>query len=482
MRYHCLMLKGIVLLTLSSLVSCSQDPAKGSAHPNIILILTDQQNASMMSCAGNPWIHTPAMDALAANGIRFESAYAVNPVCSPSRFSLLTGWYPSKIGMYENEHVDMAGDSVIALYANAMGNVFNRSGYQAYYGGKVHMPVTGNDVKTLGFEQLTLDEREGLANACAGFLKNRKNTDPPFLLVASFINPHDICFDAIRSATPEDALAKAAPPELDEAMKMPDGVSEEEFFEKYCPPLPDNFLPMKGEPGGVDYLLNIRNFRRIVRDTWTEKDWRMHRWAYGRLTERVDDQIGMVMKALEESGLAENTIVIFTSDHGDQDASHKLEHKTVFYEEADHIPFIISDPRKKQKGTTDKNHLINNGLSLLPTLCDMAGITPPAGLPGQSLLPLLSGEIEISWPKTIYLENETGFMVRTLRYKYEQDQFGENREMLVDLEKDPGETVNLIHDAAYKTVLDSLRDDLYRHLKNNSIRFVMPIAKSEVKR
>jgi arylsulfatase A-like enzyme len=474
MQKNYLLIKGVILLLFSGLASCTKIVEKAPDHPNIIVIMTDQQSASMMSCAGNTYIHTPVMDSIADNGIRFARAYAVNPVCSPSRFSLLTGWYPSKIGMYENEHVGLEKEKVIDLYANAMGNIFRRAGYQTYYGGKVHMPVTGPDVHVLGYELLTANERDSLATACADFLKNRKSTDKPFLLVASFINPHDICFDAIRSATPEDALARATPPELDEALKLPEGVSEAEFFLTYCPPLPDNFQPMIGEPGGIDYLLNIRKFRRIVRDEWTEKDWRMHRWAYLKLTERVDAQIGIVMEALRKSGLSDKTIIVFTSDHGDQDASHKLEHKTVFYEESAHIPFIVSYPWMKQKGVVDRDHLISNGLCLLPTLCDMAGIEPPDGLPGKSVVPLIDRQQGAVWPSVIFLENETGFMVHTGRYKFEMDEMGNNREMFVDLAKDPGEMTNLIHRPEYKPVIDSLRAGLIRHLTGAGIQFTQP--------
>ena len=113
--------------------------------------------------------------------------------------------------------------------------------------------------------------------------------------------------DAIVSATPDAPLAKTKPAEIDEALKMPAGVSREEFFAKYCPPLPANHMPMIGETSGVDSLIRLRTFRGIVRDKWTDEDWRLHRWAYARLTERVDAQIGIVMEALKKSGLDKNT-------------------------------------------------------------------------------------------------------------------------------------------------------------------------------
>lgn len=439
-------------------------------HPNILVIMTDQQSASMMSCTGNNWLKTPAMDNIALNGIRFANAYATNPVCVPSRFSLQTGRYPSEIGMRENERIGIEQEKVKDFYANALGNVFRKGGYQTYYGGKVHMPVIDSDVSILGYDLLTLDERDSLAAICADFLLNRKKEEKPFLLFASFINPHDICYDAIRWATPGDNLAKATPHELDEALKLPEGISEEEFFDKYCPPLPDNHQPMEGELSSVDSLLKLRIFRQIVREKWTEKDWRMHRWAYMRLTERVDAQIGIVMEALSKSGLSENTVVVFTSDHGDLDASHKLEHKTILYEEAANIPFIISYPWMKKKGVVDNEHLISNGLCLMPTLCEVAGIEAPSGLEGSSVMSLIEPDRNPAWTKKIFLETETGYMIHTGRFKYELDDIGKIREMLVDLKADPGEKVNLINRVEYKPVIDSLRSELENHLKGEGIR------------
>ncbi|GAA4299748.1 choline-sulfatase [Compostibacter hankyongensis] len=426
--------------------------------------MTDQQSASMMSCTGNPWLKTPALDNLAANGFRFTQAYCTNPVCCPSRFSLQTGLFPSAIGMRENgdRHVDTA--EVKTLLGTSLGNTLKAGGYQTYYGGKVHLPVTGIPITSWGYELLTTDERDGLAAACRDFLLSRKKDASPFLLVASFINPHDICYDAIRWAEPESNLARHTPADLDPALSLPQGVSRQEFFRVYCPPLPSNHMPMIGVPDAEDSLISLRPFRKIVRQQWTEEDWRLHSWAYMRLTERADSLIGIVLAALKKSGLAENTVVIFTSDHGDNNGSHKLEHKTVFYEEASNIPLIISTPRMRRRGHVDSIHLVSNGLDLLPTLCDLAGIEPPPGLAGRSLKPLIDGDYSGSWRKYLFLENQIGDMVRTTRYKYEKDLMGKQREMFVDLRRDPGETRNLVSDPSYNLVVDSLRSVLTAHL------------------
>ncbi len=466
------------LLQASSVFS---QPASGeNRKPNILVIMTDQQNAYMMSCTGNKWLHTPAMDAMAAAGIRFSRTYVTNPVCSPSRFSLMTGRYPTFIGMRENTVHGIDKEKLESLYPQSIGPLLRKAGYETIYGGKAHFPgIKYDDVEPWGFERLTLDERDGLAADCADFLLNRKKDDQPFLLFASFINPHDICGDAILYAgkRPDIGYIKdIVKEELAKAKQLPAGVTEEEFFDKYCPPLPPNHAPMIGETSEVDRFVKLRPFQDIVREQWTEKDWRMHRWAYMRLTERVDGQIGIVMDALKRSGLADNTIVIFTSDHGDHDGAHKLEHKTLFYEESAGVPFIVIYPWADQKGVVDNKHLVNNGLDLLPTLCSFAGITPPSDLPGRSLLPLLTREKKVRWRSYTIIENQMGFLIHTGRYKYELDDQGAVREMFVDLKADPGETRNLINERRYKKKIRQLRAELLSYLKQHNISVDPPVA------
>jgi len=109
----------------------------------------------------------------------------------------------------------------------------------------------------------------------------------------------------------------------------------------------------------------------------------MHRWAYCRLTERVDALIGKVLDAIWESGIEKDTLIIFSSDHGDMDSAHRMEHKTIFYEESINTPLIVTQVGQTPAGAVDKTHLISNGLDLLPTLCAFAEIRVPAGLKGS---------------------------------------------------------------------------------------------------
>ncbi|MBC8229294.1 sulfatase-like hydrolase/transferase [bacterium] len=429
-------------------------------RPNIIFIFTDQQQAGMMSCAGNQYLHTPAMDSLAATGVRFEKAYCTNPVCLPARFSMMTGRMPSELGIRSN---DVGGLETVpaGITKQSMGWLLRHAGYDVGYGGKVHLPK-GMNPEAMGFDSITTNQREGLSDACLEFV--RRERDKPFLLVASFINPHDICYMAINDYQELDRNRLVNEMQaLDAAMKLPEGVSREDFFAQYCPPLPPNFEPQEQEPEAIRMILEQRLFKKQARETWPDEKWRMHRWAYCRLTEMVDAHIGKVLDAVRESGLEENTLIIFSSDHGDLDSAHRMEHKTALYEEPTRVPLVVTLKGVTPPGFVNNTHLVSNGLDLIPTLCDYAGIETPDDLTGQSFRPLAEGRAPQSWRTHLWLESEFGYMLRSDQYKYILYDAGENREQLIDLEKEPWEMKNFATNPAYREIIEEYRECFQSH-------------------
>ena len=434
-------------------------------RPNLLFIFTDQQSATMMSCAGNRYLHTPAMDSLAASGMRFDRAYCTNPVCVPSRFSLMTGRMPSEIELRSNSHAHI--DAVPQhILSSGLGWLLRTAGYDVAYGGKVHLPKISP--QHIGFDYICQDERDELADECAKFIK--KDRRRPFFLVASFINPHDICYLAIRDfAITEQtgrlvAKGHTETATLDKALRTPDGIGAEKFFNKHCPPLPENHEPQKDEPEAILRLLEQRPFKKMARGTYTDEQWRMHRWAYCKLTEMVDSQIAHVLAGLRASGQEENTVVVFSSDHGDMDAAHRMEHKTAFYNEACRVPLIISQPGVTSKGVN--RSLTSNGLDLLPTLCDYAGVEPPADLTGASLRPLAEGVQPVIRRSFIPVESEIGRMIVTDEFKYMLYVRGSNREQLIDLISDPGETKNVAAEPGYRDALRKCKELFTQHFGN----------------
>ncbi len=290
------------------------DSAPENQRPNILFIMTDQQHAGMMSCTGNTWLKTPALDSLAREGVRFERAYSVNPYCVPSRTSMATGVMSCRLGADNNN----LGMKIRALPPevndNSMGKIMKRAGYDTFYGGKVHM-CKSLAPQNAGYDMYFKDERGKLPAACLKFINQKR--DKPFFAVASFINPHDICF-VNKAKNGEDVHGLL---ELyKEASSLP---------LKKLPPLPENYAIPKDEPEAIKTALSFQKGTptKAMREEFDDKDWRIYRWMYHRLTERVDGEIGELLDGLKQAGFENNTLIIFTRDHGDMDASHHLTSK-----------------------------------------------------------------------------------------------------------------------------------------------------------
>ena len=433
--------------------------------PNVLVIMTDQQTYTMMSAMGNKWLKTPNIDKIAANGYRFEKAYAVNPVCMPSRFSILTGHYASEVGVKENTR-NYNIPKVNEIVANdALGNVFKKAGYQNFYSGKTHLYGTKN-VSEYGFKLNSLDPYDGpaiYAEQTLAQIGENKNSKP-FFMFLSFLNPHDICYKAGMDKRYPDKLPEANIRETDRLLAFQKTLTPEEY-QKQIPPRAANPAPINGE---MPDMVSMDIFPR----TWNNQQLDLYNWMYHRLTESVDALIGRVLTSLEKAGLDENTIIVFTSDHGDMNGSHGLILKNVLFEECQRIPFIFAGKGIK-KNFADQSTLVCNGLDFSPTICDLAGITIPKDLPGMSLKPLLTGQGKQKERKYIFTEAYNGFQINDGRYKYSIYELPNNPEILTDLKTNPGETINYSNDPTYGQIKTLLKKEL---MANLSKRGLIPLA------
>lgn len=417
-------------LSLSGMASAQQ-------RPNIIYIMTDQQAGHAMSCTGNGDVKTPNMDRLANRGIRFQNAYCALPLSGPSRAAMMTGYVPSEIGMQENE--TPLPDS---LRHNTLGNIMAKAGYACAYAGKWHVNTNALPAPTaFGLENLHGHEDTGLAEACIGFLKRKH--DRPFFLVASFNNPHGICEYARHQNPPFGHINE------------PDIVD--------CPQLPSNFAVNPYDATALAYEKQ-QNHRLYPSAAYSADDWRRYLNAYYRLIETVDGEIGKIVSEIDRQNLWANTVVIFTSDHGDGAASHQWNQKTALYENVANIPFIVCTPTCRQKGSVS-NYLLNNGEDLLPTILDYAQIDIPSKYKGTSIRKAVEADKD-DVPERAYVVTETvfaqtagtlGWMVRTPHYKYILYDTGKYREQLYDMVNDRGEMRNLAVDGRYRQVVKSHR-------------------------
>ncbi len=432
--------------------------AQNGSRPNILLIITDQQTAEAMSIAGNTDLHTPAMDKLARNGVRFTKAYCAQPLCTPSRSAIFSGKMPFETGFVGNvpEKDGQWPDSLLM-----MGKIFKNGGYQTGYVGKWHLPVPATKISQHGFEYIQntnfLDYNDaGTPAYCARFIK--ENKEKPFLLVASFLNPHDIC-EWARGETLKMDLLEDAPPA------------------DQCPQLPANWKIPANEPQIVreQQKVSARTYPSV---NWNAGRWRQYRWAYNRLVEKVDGYIGMVLASLKKYGLEKNTIIIFTADHGDGYAGHSWNQKQILYEEASKVPFIIAKIDDWKPRTDDM--LVCNGTDMIPTICGLAGIAKPKYLKGIDISKKLNNPqqnlrdtlvIETDFADNEELLGISGRAVITKDFKYIVYNKGEIKEQLFDLIKDPGEMDNLAVDHQYKKKLIAMRAYLKRWCRANGDKF-----------
>ena len=406
-------------------------------RPNIIYIMTDQQCATAMSCAGNMDVLTPNMDRLAEHGIRFVNAYCAMPLSGPARGAMFTGYMPSETGIIENDIP--IPDS---LQNRTLGTLVGEAGYDCAYAGKWHVHTVDLPSEfAFGFRNLHGHTDIGLAEACIDYL--REDHDSPFFLVASYINPHNICEFARNQNTP---LAR-----------IPDFTLED------CPALPANYA-VNPYDASVLQFEKRQSYALYPSQDFRPDDWRRYRYAYYRLVEAVDAEIGKIIDEIDRQNLWENTVIIFTSDHGDGCGAHQWNQKTVLYEEVANIPFIVCLPGGKNAGTV-LPQLINNGVDLMPTVCDWAGAEVPEGRSGLSIRAVAESG-DASLPLRDYVVTETnfnqtagtlGWMVRTSKYKYVLYDKGQYREQLYDMDTDRGEMVNLAVDARYADIVKEHR-------------------------
>jgi len=412
---------------------------------NILLITTDQQSATMLSCTGNPDVQTPNLDALAADGVRFEKAYAAQPLCVQQRSTWYTGLMPHEHGITFNAW----GEGQTVKADVMMGQIFRDAGFATGCSGKWHVVVPVEDVARHGFEWTSNIRNNGADKEVATDFETflRETDERPFLFSASFNNPHNICESARGVATPDGY--HGLPENLDQ-----------------LPPLPDNFAIPEREPSVLRETQKRHWKQNYPTGKWDAFRWRLHRWMYARMVEMVDRHIGDVLQVLRERGHWEDTLIVFASDHGDGNAHHQWNQKQVLYDESARVPFLVCAPGSGT-GRVDETQLVNAGIDLIPTLCGLAGVPVPGQLAGQDWsgalaepeMPLLRDHLIVETEFGTYgkPDGNLGRAVRTPRYKYMVYSSGENREFFVDMDQDPGETLNLVGDAAHQVELDRHR-------------------------
>ena len=436
---------------LKPLLALAPITTMAAQRPNIIYIMTDQQTATAMSCIGNTDLHTPNIDRLAAAGVTFTNAYCSSPLSGPSRASMFTGYMAHELGVERNG--TPIPDSV---RTRTLGTLVGEAGYECAYAGKWHAHTSSIPDGEFGFRNIHNPDDAGLAEVCVDFLNSHSKPERPFFLVASFDNPHNICEFARQQDLP---FADITVPDVSE-----------------CPGLPANYAI---SPYDADILQREKslNYSAYPTTSYTDDDWRRYRYAYYRLVEHVDKEIGKIVDAIDKNSLWRNTVVIFTSDHGDGTGAHHWNQKSALYDEVTNIPLIVVLPGKKNAGK-QLPQLINNGPDFFASICDWAGATKPEGTRGVSFRTIAeSGNANAQHQPYVVTETmfdkgsgTLGWSLRTPDFKYVLYDKGRYREQLYDMRRDRGETRNLAVEKAYAETLAQHRRMLEEWMNNYNVK------------
>jgi N-acetylglucosamine-6-sulfatase len=446
-------------------------PAAPPRRPNIVFVLVDDMRWDDFGAAGHPFLETPHMNRLAAEGARFTNAFATTPLCSPSRASFLTGQYPHTNGIVDNTARESHDLPVFPLQ-------LQQAGYRTGFFGKWHM---GNDDSPRpGFDHWVAMPGQGEAvdpslNVDGGRVHATGYTtdlltdyverfidrpsDAPFLvyLAHKAIHPNVIQQD--------DGSLKPIP-------GQPGGfVAAERHRGRYAGrPMPrraNAFVPPLDKPALLQRIPGLAPLGKATATTDEEIRGRLE------MLLGVDDSLGRIVAQLARKGILDDTLVVFTSDHGYFYGEHGLnEERRLAYEETIRIPLIVRLPTLVKAGTTPAEMALS--IDLAPTLLEAAGLPPTAGMQGRSLVPVLAGQAR-EWRTSFLVEyfSDTVFprirtmgysAVRTAQHKYIRFRDLQGMDELYDLEADPYETSNLIGTPRGQALLPDLSGELQRLL------------------
>jgi arylsulfatase A-like enzyme len=484
MRTHFFTLLGAAILSAQSIGTAAETP---QPKTNVLFIISDDLN-NFLGCYGDPLAQTPNIDRLAARGVRFDRAYCTYPLCGPSRNSLLTGLYPNSTGIYANSQIFR---QTIPAHPS-LSEAFRKQGYFAGRLGKLYhynvpksVGTDGHDdpaswelemnpagVDRLEEEPVTFSlqrgqfgatlswyaspksdayHTDGMLAADAEWVLERcaKQKDRPFFLAVGFFRPHT------PFVAPQAPYFDQHP--LDR-MPVVTGVKEDQAD---IPPAA--LMSSKKE-----------------QDDMSDDLRRQAMQAYRSSISFMDAQVGRVVSALDRLGLSENTIIVFTSDHGYHMGEHGLWQKQSLFEESARVPLLIVAPGGA-KGAVAKSPVSH--IDLYPTLTELCGVAAPAKLQGQSLVPMLK-DPELpgrGWALTHVRRNGfSGYSLRTPRWRYTEWDENQRGSELYDHDKDPKELTNLAQNPTHEETVAELSQKLGNAVKSSfPASGKAPVLKSE---
>jgi arylsulfatase A-like enzyme len=449
----------ITALVVSSALACFAEK-----RPNIIYLMSDDQSSYTLGCYGNPDVQTPNIDRLAADGMAFDNHYDTTAICMASRATVMTGMYEFKHGT-NFKH----GDMLSSTWKKSYPILLREAGYMTAFAGKfgfevrdtpdgkkLELPAEDFDMwgggpgqteyKTAKNESMAAYAEEyphsTLSYGAFGrdFIRDAANYDKPFCLSISFKAPH-------KPAMPDPTF---------------DAIYAGKTFKK-----PENY----GRENGEHFSKQSKQGRQYVRfEQWGYSDnYDAVMATYHQQIYAIDVAVGMIRDALEEQGVADNTVIIYTSDNGFFCGSHGLGSKVLPYEEATRVPMIIYDPRNPNSGKKLRSDALTGNIDFAPTMLTLAGLPILGNMDGADLMTLYNnpqGEIHESLLlMNVYnqsgppITHFMGVVTKDMKYVYwgyAAEGFEETEE-LYHLDKDPMELTNQAGNPEYSSIIEQMR-------------------------
>jgi iduronate 2-sulfatase len=474
-----------VFLCLGGAVTCFAGDAR---KPNVLFIAVDDLN-TRIGCYGDPVAKTPNLDRLALRGVRFDRAYCQFPVCNPSRISLLLGRYPTT-----TDTIDFARPALLGRDWVTLTEHFRAGGYAVQLRGKIyHYPEpkpwsAGEEAvrkqqethRKMMADRTRWEPYRTLAPPTTRWVQHLRTRSNVFYPV-----PGDEKIDAETNTQDYDWPADVK--NTQQALRLLKQwarsrkpfflglgffkphvplVAPQKFFDLFPPekmPLPEDFAPTPTADDSVPRHALRYNLDLFYEERPTPERARAAITAYYACVAFMDEQLGIVLDALEQLGLRDNTVIVLWGDHGWHLGEKGMWAKGTLFDVSAHAPLIIVDPRLKTAGQACPRTV--EFVDIYPTLVDLCGLAVPPGLEGRSLTPLLNNPTA-AWDKpalsVVARESWLGRSLRTERWCYTEWDEGRYGLELYDHQTDPRETKNLASDPQYAATVAELREKLHK--------------------
>lgn len=461
----------IALIVITGCNTATKETSQ-TKRPNIIVVLVDDMRWDEYREAGHNYIKTPNIDRIAKEGVSFKNAFSTTPLCSPSRASFLTGQYAHTNGIVDNQ-----AHNELSHQLNTFPKQLHENGYATAFVGKWHM---GNDdTPRPGFDYWASLRGQGEAidpglningkqQTIQGYVTDilidqslqfiNQKREQPFLLYLAHKALHPNVVQRDDGSTSN--IAQGGFVAADRHKGMYDSVLFNRRPNYNIPPLDKPALSRK-----IDGLPPLSAETSTKEKTIRERS---------EMLMAVDEGLGAILKTLEDKGELDNTIIVFTSDHGYWYGEHCLdEERRLAYEEAIRIPMLVRYPSLIKAGSTNEQMVLS--IDLAPTLLDIAGVTVGSPIQGKSWVPIFNETVN-EWRKSFLVEYYSDIVfprmlnmgykaVRNQQYKYIHYVDLEGMNELYDIISDPYELHNLIDDPEMATVLAEMKEELNRLLQ-----------------